>query len=190
MFNKNHITQLIKRSAKIVINASSMRNQGKPGMILKIRKHLVDSIDISKLGSLEEKTFNKFIEAHTDNLVKFCKDKEIEWGTARKAINLFLMDIVYNKYLNEFYSLEKIHNLLEIPLDNKVSKRLKKVAKEKDSVLPVWGGICNIDKNEYIEFQKFALEIAKDKKMNRVDLDIYFWTEDVKDSKSQSLHFQ
>jgi len=46
--------KFIERTAKISINSSSMRNQGKSGTIAKIRKYLLQNVKLQEISKLDE----------------------------------------------------------------------------------------------------------------------------------------
>ncbi|MBU1308640.1 MAG: hypothetical protein KKE30_03790, partial [Gammaproteobacteria bacterium] len=95
------------------------------------------------------------------------------WGAARKALNLFLRDVTYNKDLCEYYDLSRIRKWLEIPLDSHVANALKK---EPEGVnLPKWCTIKRLTPEISREFQTVATRVAQRKRIARVDLDIYYW---------------
>ena len=49
------------------------------------------------------------------------------WGTARKALNIFLRDALYTTYLSKRYGLPRAEASLEIPLDSITAVRLREV---------------------------------------------------------------
>ena len=99
--------------------------------------------------------------------------KNRPWGAARKAINLFLRDALYNQYLSKQFKLQSIESWLEIPLDSAVAKGLK-LQSNRDE-LPRWPGLKNLEANVSEGFQVFASKRANLKKVARVHLDMYLW---------------
>jgi hypothetical protein len=96
-------------------------------------------------------------------------------GAARKAINLFLRDVLYNQYLCHKFGIGKIESWLEVPLDSVVARKLKSAAGR--GVLPRWVGLKNLRASESEEFHNFASQCAKMLSIARVHLDIYLWLE-------------
>jgi hypothetical protein len=95
------------------------------------------------------------------------------WGAARKALNLFLRDAVYNHDLSHFYGLSKIRGWLEVPLDEDVGTSL--CAEPEGKNLPKWLKIKTLQLLDSAQFQSIASAVATRKRMRRVDLDIYYW---------------
>jgi hypothetical protein len=95
------------------------------------------------------------------------------WGTARKVINLFLRVVLYNTYLRRYYSFQIIDKFLEVPIDSFVAKKIKENSDNCD--LAKWKGIKHLKYNESMQFQKAAMNIAKQKGIARTHLDLEYW---------------
>ena len=96
------------------------------------------------------------------------------WGTARKAINLFLRACVHSYYLRKEYGLRAIKRWLEIPLDSVVARAMKRRAGR--GALPAWPGLKHISEEDYAEFQTYGVEWAKSFGLpTTVDLDMSLW---------------
>ena len=50
------------------------------------------------------------------------------WGAARKALNIFLRDVLYNHYLRSRHHLDRLEEWLEVPLDRDVAAALRAAA--------------------------------------------------------------
>jgi hypothetical protein len=61
----------------------------------------------------------------TEELRKKLPKKANKWGTARKAINVFMIQVFLNRYLSKEYDLEKLKDILETPLDSQATKELR-----------------------------------------------------------------
>jgi len=108
------------------------------------------------------------------------------WGSARKFLNIFLFECVLNKHLCRYYRLAKLEPWLEVPLDNFVHidicedyKIIEKFA-GCDLFLPRWKGIIHLTPNDNNEFQFIASAVARITHMERVHLDLVYWTTDRK----------
>ncbi|HSW40426.1 MAG TPA: hypothetical protein VLL97_13135, partial [Acidobacteriota bacterium] len=97
------------------------------------------------------------------------------WGAARKAINLFLRDTLYNQYLHGHFHFGRLEPWLEVPLDSAVARGLKAAAKR--GVLPRWPGLKHLSSDVSAEFQAFASTHAHTLRVDRVHLDMYLWLE-------------
>ena len=95
------------------------------------------------------------------------------WGAARKVINLFLRDALYNKYLCRKFKIDKLELWLEIPLDSAVARGLKTQAGH--GGLPQWPGLKNLKPDVSDTFQRSALEYAHTRDIERVHMDMYLW---------------
>lgn len=158
------------RMAQASIGASSLRNQGKSKVVEKSHD-FCKAMDLSKYTP---KTFASQLDKDTRKLLKKLKMKEKQWGTARKALNLFLRDVFYNKYLSPAYKFDRLEPLLEIPLDTQVAEKIQEYPNGKDLT---WNRIKHTTKNDNTAYQEAAKKIAdKDKLIKyRVHLDLIFW---------------
>jgi len=159
--------------AVVAMGPSSLRNQGLG--VLKKAQDFCSKLNLQNYSNLNEGQFKNQLDLDTLKLIKALQLKNKPWGTARKALNLFLRESLYNKYLSKEYSLDKIEKFLEIPLDQVVSHALTKL--ETKGQLPKWRSLKSLDKEESGKFQEFAQELAeKEYHIARVHLDIYLWT--------------
>jgi hypothetical protein len=97
------------------------------------------------------------------------------WGAARKALNLFLRDSLYNRYLSDHFNLQQIEAWLEIPLDSAVARGLQSGTGR--GVLPRWPGLKHLDPSVSTSYQNAAAEHARVLGIARVHLDMYLWLE-------------
>ena len=104
----------------------------------------------------------------TEELQRNC---QIDWGVARKCLNLFFRDSLYNFYLRTEYDLTKFEPFLEIPLDRFVGDALW----EKDMSLPRWKTVKGLTPGDSAKFQAAALRIAELEGTHRVHLDMVFF---------------
>jgi hypothetical protein len=93
------------------------------------------------------------------------------WGTARKSLNLFFRDALYNFYLRKECGLEKFEKYMEIPLDSFVGKELR----EEDRGLPRWDAVIRLTPEVSAQFQGVASRVAKREGTARVHLDVLYW---------------
>ena len=179
---KNFINQVQNRISQISIGASSMRNQGSEGLIDGMREYFYKEINLKdfKRSLKNEKAYKIFLEKHTDKLLKKFFRKGLQWGAARKGLNLFLRELVYNKFImdylqfpRDFKGLLKQLQFMELPLDSFTIEGLKDDYQEK---LPSWKGVKRLECEDSEEFQNAAKEIALTKyKTARIHLDLIYW---------------
>jgi len=163
---------LQKRLAEISVSAPSLRNQGNPGLISSSRL-FCSRIPLKEFNVSSEKQYNKILDKFTNKLMKeFPHDCRNNWGAARKTLNLFLREVMYNTDLSRQFKL-KVIQFLEIPLDSYTAVNLYKHAKGNN--LPRWISIKSLTKEISGEYQEVANQIALELKIPRIHLDLLYW---------------
>jgi len=162
-----------RKVAVTSVGPSALRRQGKG--VLRASHDFLASVSLASLSGLSEARFRAWLDRHTESLLGQLPCSGRPWGTARKAINLFLRDSLYNQYLNRRFEIEKIERWLEIPLDSAVAKGLK--ARAGRGGLPQWPGLKNLEPVVSDSFQAFASSLAHAIGIKRVHLDMYLWLE-------------
>ena len=169
--NKDYISRIAETS----IGASTLRGHPKETI-----KNVRDYLKTIKLEDFQCKTgdeFGKVLDKHTTALSKKIKaldPKSEYWGSARKALNLFLGNAAYHAVLRKEYCLDQIEKFIEVPLDNQVANKLVSLAGEKDG-LPKWKTIKGLTPENSKLYQDFANKYAKKKGCTRIQLDVIFW---------------
>jgi hypothetical protein len=164
-----------ERLANTTISSSTLRNQGAPGIINQAR-HFLKDLDLQKFVTNDEKIFSRELDTQTDLLRLSFPIQSQHWGTARKAINLFLAESYYHKFVCVGYKLEIIEPFLELPLDSQVGKFLTKEAQKRgETDFPQWKGLKYLNPEESKLYQDFAKRLAKEKGYARVFLDVVIW---------------
>jgi len=113
------------------------------------------------------------LEAASKRLQRALPSKARGWGTARKALNIFLRDAAYNKFLRDRFALHRAEALLEIPLDQLTAKQLRDEAD--DGELPEWPGVSHLTADTSAQFQAVAHRVAREWGIARVHLDVYWF---------------
>lgn len=178
---EDFLKQIHKRLAIISVGGSAIRNQGAAGLVDIARGYFENSISLEKffVSLKDEGSFKRFLDLHTDQLVDQFPKGGKSWGAARKGLNLFFRDLVYNKFIAEKYGLsgnfeqfnEEI-KCLEVPLDSYVASRLYIRSLEK---LPKWSSIKALTPAISSLYQDEALLDAVERKTARVHLDLIYW---------------
>ena len=154
------------------IGPSSLRNQG-AGVISATREYLA-GINLRNIPRTNQKAFRKWIDHHTHSLLDTLPIRNRPWGSARKALNLFLRSALYNHYLRKEYKIRAIEQFLEIPLDKVVATALKRHAGR--GALPQWPGLKHLTPPISEPFQEYATIFSKELNLPfRVLLDNYLW---------------
>ncbi|OGP67446.1 MAG: hypothetical protein A2169_04735 [Deltaproteobacteria bacterium RBG_13_47_9] len=173
MEQKDFIATMKRRTAVTAVGPSALRGQGKG--VLGAAQTFLSKMDLSRVSMMNREQFYHWLDKQTYLLVKQLPARGAPWGTARKAINLFLRDILYNQYLSRAFGMKNIEHWLEVPLDSAVASGLKHEA-GRDG-LPAWPGLKNLKKDISQDFQNFALHIAEENGIARIHLDVYLWLE-------------
>lgn len=158
-------------TAVSAMGPSALRNQGTG--ILSVAQEYCSGIDLSLCHSMKVGEYLHFLDWHTEKLLDLFGHKLRPWGVARKALNLFFRDALYNKYLCQEFYLEKIETFLEIPLDSVVTKELRR--RDENHILPLWTGLKFLTNHNSDLFQQFALSEAEKMNESRIHLDMYIW---------------
>ena len=170
--NQKTIDYLKRRTAELAIGSSTLRNQGAAG-VAKTTRQFLANLDLKFFSVNSVQEFNKILDRSTKNLIRVLPEGARNWGTARKALNIFLRDCVYNQFLSSHFVISRIHPWLEIPLDSHVASGLRATSYKKN--LPRWVSIKRLKREDSGKYQDMAAKVADKMECNRVDLDIYLW---------------
>jgi hypothetical protein len=167
------LTDRAKRHvAQLAANGSSLRNQGAPGVVEAARGFL-EALDLRRFVTVGPAGFAHLLDTATAGLCASFPKRARNWGAARKVLNLFLRDCLYNTYLEKAYGLLRLRPLLEVPLDRQVADGLRDNNVEK--ALPRWPGLKRVTQAQNSEYQRAAAAKAKSLGVARVDVDLWYW---------------
>jgi hypothetical protein len=172
MERSKFMKQMQHKVAVSAVPLSAVRGQG--AGVLHVSQNFLKKIRLSNIKK-DEISFRQWLNRQTNALLDQLPVANRPWGTARKVINLFLRDALYNQYLSRECMLDKLGEWLEIPLDGAVAKGLKQRAGR--GKLPPWPGLKELTRSTSDEFQEYALLCAQQDNMHRVHLDIFLWLE-------------
>lgn len=181
MVQNEFLDKIHKRLSTVSVGASALRNQGASGMVEIARTYFYESIVIAEFfASLANSNkFISFLDFHTENLLQKFPEKGKSWGAARKALNLFFRELVYNKFISDYFKLptdiSEVNNIikhLEVPLDKEVATGIFQAS---NGTIPRWESIKKLQRERSEIYQKVALEIAENKQIARIHLDLLFW---------------
>ena len=168
---KDFMVTLQRKVAFGAVGPSAVRGQGKG--VLRASQDFCSQIALARVPKSSAKRYQIWLNRQTEFLLEALPIKNRPWGAARKAINLFLRDALYNKYLSRQFKLRSVEAWLEIPLDSAVVKGLK--SHDHRGELPRWPGLKNLTQDVSEVFQVFASKQATLKGIARVHLDMYLW---------------
>lgn len=168
------IRRLQARTALLAIGRSTLRNQGAPGVVAAAREYL-SSINLGEFSVTTRSAFETVLEKHTQRLMKrFPREARKNWGAARKSLNIFLRDVVYNRHLCTHHGLSRLEAWLELPLDSNTYDGLVEDSPWHQEIQS-WPGLKALDPSVSAELQAVAAGIAKRLNKDRVHLDVWYW---------------
>lgn len=169
------ISELKTHIANISIGASTARRMGPKGTVAAARNYLA-TLDLSQVHGLSERQFKDWLDRKTDDFQSKLPLGGRHWGSARKFLNIFLRDVVYNRFLCKVLDLHRIESWLEVPLDSHVAKALRK--EPEGSALPGWKTVVGLNQSTSERYQEVATKIGARKGLSRVHLDVFYWRQD------------
>jgi hypothetical protein len=170
------IKALRYRIANTSIDAATARNMGPKGTVSAARNYLA-GLNLMNFKKKNIKAFRRSLNRATIRFIKFLPQGSKHWGSARKFLNIFLRNTVYNRFLCRHYDLNCIKQWLEVPLDSHVAKGL--ITEVDSKLLPRWKTVIGLDQRISQLYQDFALKVAKKKGIHRVDLDLLYWRREI-----------
>lgn len=153
------------------VGPSALRGQGKG--VLYAAQQVLKDLNLLTLPNDRQEAFRSWLDKQTIEILNAMPTKNPAWGAARKAINLFLRDALYNRYLCPDYRIDKVEYWLEIPLDSAVAKGL--IENDTEGDLPAWPRLKRLNRDDSDKYQKFAGTLADKEGIARVHLDIVLW---------------
>jgi hypothetical protein len=164
----NNIQNFIANNFSI----STIRKMAGAGALKRIQRFMKEDIDLGDLSKSNPSQYGNTLNVLTTKLlIALPEPDRAKWGLARKCLNLFFRDALYNFYLREAYDLGKFEAELEIPLDSHVGKELR----QRDRALPGWKSVIGLTPDQSAKFQESALRIARRESTHRVHLDVVYW---------------
>jgi hypothetical protein len=163
MTKEKFLYEMKRRVARMAATGSALRNTGAKGVVGLARTFL-ESLELSDFTKGD---FPAVLDEKTERLCDVFRevlppDKGECWGLARKALNLFLRDAFYNRFLYEKFGLESIAQELETPLDGDADSGLRRHHREKHgTALPKWPRLKG-KREAYEAHRNAAKEFAKD----------------------------
>ncbi len=106
------------RIAELAIGPSTLRNQGAKNVVGRARSFL-KRIELKDFGKASRTAFYTRLDQDTLLLKRYFPPGARNWGAARKAINIFLRDVLYNSYLSSVYHFVRLEKWLEVPLESR-----------------------------------------------------------------------
>jgi len=158
--------------ANIAITGPTLRNQGAKGVTEGARKFL-SNLDLAVLNTTATDGYAQWLDICTEALRRALPRGARNWGTARKAINVFMVQTFLNKHLAREYGLCRFGQVLETPLDALATQELRKLAGR--GHLPRWDSIKDLTPEVSKRYQDFASQLAAQHGLPRACLDTMLW---------------
>ena len=177
--------EMQKHIAISAIGPSALRNQGSDGVIKAAQKYLAD-INLQVFRAKDEDAFLRVLDDQTEILRRAFPRKAQNWGAARKALNLFLRDICYNRFLCKKHGLALMEDWMEIPLDSLTAASLKREGKRGE--LPKWPGLNRLSPTISSKFQAIAKRIASAQNISRIHLDMRLSAKERERTANKQIH--
>jgi hypothetical protein len=159
--------------AQVAIGPSTLRGQGARGVVRAARSFLYRDLDLRRLVRDSRAGFLRQLDRATDELQRSFPRGARHWGSARKALNIYLRFALYNRYLSRHYGLARLEPFLEVPLDRQTATAAR--AEPEGCFLPRWRGVKYLTPEGSQEYQEAVRRIARRKKVAPVHLDAYWW---------------
>lgn len=171
--NEEQFFKLMQRYvANIATSGSTLRNQGDKDVAKNARQFL-SQLDLMMFRRIKPNDYPECLNRWTEELKKKLPKGARNWGTARKALNVFLVQVFMNKHLVEKYGLKRFGDVLETPLDSQATSRMRKLAGR--GRLPRWDSIKRLSQGDSLRYQEFAAVYAQEQGIPRACLDIIIW---------------
>jgi hypothetical protein len=164
--------QLVQEFLANSFTISIVRKMGPAGTLKCIRNFIKD-LDLTAISKTDASNYTATLNEQTKVFQQVLPSGARHWGIARKCLNLFFRDALYNFYLREQYGLIRFEEHLEIPLDSRVGKRLR--CESEGFELPRWTTVKGLKHEESNKFQDVAAAVAKRCGTRRVHLDLVYW---------------
>ena len=120
--------------------ASALR--GNQAGMTAIARDFLRVLDLGQFAVTNPERFNDRLDRATELLLAELRTSSGSWGVARKALNLFLRDSLYNVYLQKRFKLQRAERCFEVPLDGVVAEALRTRFRR---ALPAWRGVKYLD---------------------------------------------
>jgi hypothetical protein len=164
-----------RRIAQLAVGPSTARGMGPKGTIQKARDFL-QSLDLHRFQVKSEKSFQQVLEKATFELRSALPRTAKHWGSSRKFLNIFLRDLVYNRYLCDAYHFKHLEPWLELPLDSHVAQGL--INEPEGNQLPRWKTVIGLTREQSQKYQIFAGQVANQLGTYRIHLDLKYYRDE------------
>jgi hypothetical protein len=169
--NKTLLENMRFRTAEGAVGASTVRGAGVPG-VARAARGALKRVNLSRFKVRSRARFLTVLGQETERVRRKLPEGARHWGIARKVLNIFLRDVVYNRHLSSHFGLSRIEGWLELPLDSHVAKGIR--ASSNEDSLPRWKTVKGLTRDVSDRYQTAARRIAKEEGDYPIHLE-YYW---------------
>jgi hypothetical protein len=171
-FSQQHLDEMHHYIAKVGTTGSALRNQGGSGLRSAAITFL-SGINLRQLSG-QTTTYRQWLDAQTNALMGQFPVSDL-WGPARKVVNIFMVMTSLNIFLRTVYGLDRFENVLEVPLDNTVEKKLRQFGLSNNmfpTAFPQWQSIKGLTQPNSDKYQQIADSMSNHLGVPRGRLDV------------------
>ena len=174
MDKQEFLRKIQNRLASGATSSSALRNPGAPGVPRAARRFL-RRLDLKPLGKVPPGRYTKTLDTWTERLRRKLPRGAKNWGTARKALNIFLVEVFFNRFLGPKYRMDRLKDALETPLDSQARDEIGRFARKRRLSLPKFPTIRGLTDEVSREYQEAASQMAAENHIPRACLDLILW---------------
>ncbi len=157
------------RTARAAIGASAARGQGRG--VVETARGFTSTFRLDRLATKSRTVYRRRLDAATRRLQLALPRRARHWGLARKLLNIFIRDCVYDGYLRRAYGLNAIEAACELPFDSISPKEIRRRMPH----LPRWRGVRHLTAEISAQYQDAARAIAKKRGIAPLHLDAFWY---------------
>lgn len=172
MYREKFLSTLQQKAAHVAITPSELGFQYELTEMHDIWNYTA-ALDLSRFSTKKPDPFKQALNESTRELAELLSAERRSWGLARTALNLFLKEAHYNRYLSEVNDLFLSEHFFETPINDVSAEALRK--QKSASKLSEWNGLHFFDQEKSDEYQAYAADLAKEMGVSRVHLGLFLW---------------
>lgn len=166
--NEEFLRKVQKHLSWTSVTPTTLRGMLEIGQRKKVCLAL-SGLPLGEIRTLPPEGYADLLDKWTDVVVK---ESGAPWGAARKGLNIFLRDALYNFYLREHSEILKHQEQMEIPLDGIIMKKLRDSCGDLERT-----AVKSLRPKLSARYQKVASDVAKLRNIARVHLDLDWWAD-------------
>lgn len=172
---QDHLRKMQRYVARVAITQSVFRPNG--GCV-HVAIEFLGSLDLNPLKTKDPLAYPEWLNVQTKTLMTKLPPIKNIWGQARKSINIFMTMASLNRFLSKEYALERLEDVLEVPLDKEVGTKLSEFGQTRGMFpkrFPKWTTVTALDSTNSEKYQQVAQAMATERRIPRGRLDVILW---------------